>query len=111
MTIFAPRFRYDMAEYLKTRGPDAPIQDVIEVLQTGQYSADDPQVKDALEFFQNFPADVHPAQWETPCLDYFDHPGRQVYKNDVIAAMDAAGIDAIIYPSLEQPARTACSGQ
>lgn len=100
---FCPRFRYDMAEYLKSRGPDAPIKDVMDVLESAQYGKDDPRVKGALEFFRDFPADIHPSQWETPCPDYFDHKGRQAYKNDVITAMDAAGIDAIIYPSWNNP--------
>jgi amidase len=100
---FCPRFRYDMAQYLKSRGPNAPIKDVMEVLESGQYGKDDPRVKTTLEFFRDFPADIHPSQWETPCPDYFDHEGRQAYKNDVVAAMDAAGIDAIIYPSWNNP--------
>ncbi len=100
---FCPRFRYDMTEYLKSRGADAPIKDVMEVLETGQYGKDDPRVKTTLEFFRDFPADIHPSEWDVPCPDYFDHEGRQAYKNDVIAAMDAAGLDAIIYPSWNNP--------
>lgn len=102
-SYFCPRFRYDMAEYLKTRGEDAPIHDVMEVLESGDYSKDDPRVKGGLEFFRDFPADTHPSQWDEPCPDYFDHPGRQAYKNDVIAAMDANNIDAVVYPSWNNP--------
>ncbi len=100
---FCPRFRYDMAEYLKSRGDDAPIKDVMEALDKEQYGKDDPQVKDALEFFRDYPADIHPEDWDTPCPDYFDHPGRQAFKNDVIAAMEAASVDVVVYPSWNNP--------
>ena len=100
---FCPRFRYDMAQYLATRGPDVPIKDVMAVLDSGQYGKDDPRVLSALTFLSDFPVDVHPSKWKTPCFDYFEHPGRQAFKNDVIAAMDAAYVDVIVYPSWNNP--------
>ncbi len=102
-SYFCARFRYDMAEYLKERGADTPIHDVIEVLESDQYTKDDPLVKGGLEFFRDFPADVHPADWEESCPDFFHHPGRQSYRNDVVVAMDAMNVDAIIYPSWNNP--------
>jgi Asp-tRNA(Asn)/Glu-tRNA(Gln) amidotransferase A subunit family amidase len=43
--------------------------------------------------------EVHPAEWETPCPDYLEHEGRQAYLNELVAAMEEAGVDAVVYPS------------
>jgi Asp-tRNA(Asn)/Glu-tRNA(Gln) amidotransferase A subunit family amidase len=97
---FCVRFRYDMHEYLASLGEDAPIKDVLDVLETKQYS---PYIEARLSFFGGGPADIHPQDEEPPCPDYQDHPGRQAYLADVIGSMDTAGIDAMIYPSWTNP--------
>jgi Asp-tRNA(Asn)/Glu-tRNA(Gln) amidotransferase A subunit family amidase len=97
---FCVRFRYDMAQYLSALGDDAPITDVMEVLDTGQY---DSYVEDRLRFFGANPANVHPATLDPPCPDLPDHPGRQAYRGDVIESMDRAGVDVIAYPSWTNP--------
>jgi Asp-tRNA(Asn)/Glu-tRNA(Gln) amidotransferase A subunit family amidase len=97
---FCMRFRYDMRLYLESLGEAAPIRDVVEVLASGEYH---PYIKDRLERFGTFPATVHPRDWDPPCPDYADHPGRQSYLADVVASMDAAGVDAIVYPSWTSP--------
>ena len=97
---FCVRFRYDMHEYLKSLGDDAPIQDVLEVLDSKQYS---PYIEDRLTFFGGGPADVHPKDLEVPCPDYADHPGRQAYLADAISSMDDAGVDAVVYPGWTNP--------
>ena len=97
---FCVRFRYDMHEYLQSLGDNAPIQDVLEVLDGKQYS---PYIEDRLKFFGAGPADVHPKDLETPCPDYPEHPGRQAYLADVISAMDDAGVDAVVYPGWTNP--------
>ncbi len=98
--VFCVRFRYDMQQYLKSLGPDAPIKDVMEVYESGQYS---PYIKDGLEFFGGKPMGQHPEQADPPCQDYPKHPARKAYMDDVIAAMDAAKVDAIIYPTWTNP--------
>lgn len=98
--MFCQRFRYDMHQYLASLGEDAPITDVIQVLETGQYSS---SAERSLRGHVDRPLDVHPSQWDTPCPDYFDHPERQGYKDDLVAAMEAAGVDAVIYPSWTSP--------
>ena len=82
---FCVRFRYDMKQYLTSLGSDAPLEDVMDVLETGQYH---PYIEERLHFFGANPSDVHPADWQAPCPDLWDHPGRQAYRQDVIAAMD-----------------------
>lgn len=98
--VFCVRFRYDMEQYLKSLGPNAPIKDVMEVYESGEYS---PYIKDGLEFFGGAPLGQHPEQEDPPCLDYPKHPARKAYMEDVISAMDLANVDAIIYPTWTNP--------
>ena len=97
---FCPRFRYDMYVYLQSLGDGAPIHDVVEAYETDQYS---PYAKEAFEFFADGPLDVPPEKWDEPCLPYLAHPQRKAYLDDVLAAMDAAGVDALIYPTWTNP--------
>ncbi len=98
--MFCRRFRYDMYQYLSSLGDNAPIHDVLEVLETGQYADYSEQ---SLRRHEEMPMDVHPRDWDTPCLDYSEHEERQAYLADLVAAMDAAEIDAVIYPSWRNP--------
>jgi len=99
-STFCPTFRYDMRQYLKTLGNAAPITDVNEVLHSGQYG---PDAKGGLEFFSAFPADTPPEQWDEPCQRFVSNEKRQAYRADVIAAMDEAKLDAMIYPTWSNP--------
>ena len=97
---FCQRFRYDMWVYLGSLGANAPIRDVMEVFETGQYSA---YVEDRLEAARQRPNDVAPEDWDPPCPGFFAHEGRQRFLRDVVAAMDAARVDAIVYPTWTNP--------
>ncbi len=94
--MFCRRFRYDMSVYLSSLGTGAPIRDVAEVLETGQFH---PSSGSGLRSFARMPAEVHPSEWETPCLDFAINPSRQEFLETVVAAMDNQGVDALIYPS------------
>lgn len=94
------RFRYDMYVYLKSLGPDAPIKDVMEVLESGQFS---PDVKGGLEYFGAGPLDVHPNDRTPSCMEFPNHEGRNAFKNDVEASMDKYKVDVIVYPSWTNP--------
>ena len=98
--LTCPRFRYDVNRYLESLGPDAPIRDVATVLETGEYS---PYVEGALESLTERPGDVPPPEWDPPCPDFWNHPGRQAYRRDVVAAMDSAGVDVVVYPTWTHP--------
>ncbi len=98
--MFCRRFRYDMGVYLASLGEGRPIADVAEVLETGAYSD---YVEGRLEAFAEEPLDVHPSEWEAPCPDYFEHEGRQAYLEELTAAMDAADVDALAYPTWRSP--------
>ena len=98
--MFCRRFRYDMYQYLSSLGEDAPIHDVLEVLETGQYAD---YTEESLRRNENMPLDVHPRDWDPPCPDYAEHEQRQGYLSELQAAMDGAEVDAIIYPSWRNP--------
>jgi Asp-tRNA(Asn)/Glu-tRNA(Gln) amidotransferase A subunit family amidase len=94
--LFCQRFRYDMHQYLLSLGDGAPMTDVLEVLETGQYA---PYAERSLRSYSDTPMDVHPSQWDPPCPDFHDHEGRQAYLRELVAAMDEAEVDALVYPS------------
>jgi len=97
---FCARFRYDMHEYMKSRGPGAPFTDVSTVLETGEYG---PDAKRGLTFFSQSPLDTPPENWETPCPAYQSHPGRQAFLGDALLGMENAGVDVLVYPSWTHP--------
>ncbi|WP_419162661.1 amidase [Candidatus Palauibacter sp.] len=94
--MFCRRFRYDMWVYLQSLGPGAPMADVLEVLEDGRFSD---YAEASLRRNQGAPLSVHPSGWDEPCPDYAENEGRQAYLADLVAAMDAQGLDAIVYPS------------
>ena len=94
--MFCRRFRYDMWVYLRSLGPAAPLTDVLEVLEDGRYSD---YAEASLRRNQGAPLDVHPSEWDEPCPDYAENEGRQGYLANLVAAMDAERLDAVIYPS------------
>jgi len=94
------RFRYDVGQYLASLGEGAPIRDVAEVLETGQYSD---YIENNLRGRVGPPLDLNPVDFDPPCLDYFQNEGRQGFKADLVAAMDEAGLEAILYPSWTNP--------
>lgn len=98
--MFCQRFRYDMHQYLLSLGGAAPMTDVLEVLEMGQYHR---SAERSLQRYTDTPPDIHPSRWDPPCPDYLDHPERQGYLKDLVSAMDKAGVDALIYPSWLQP--------
>jgi Asp-tRNA(Asn)/Glu-tRNA(Gln) amidotransferase A subunit family amidase len=98
--MFCNRFRYDVGQYLASLGENAPIRDVAELLETGQYSG---YIEDNLRTWTEGPFDVHPRDLDPPCPDYLEHEGRQAFKADLTAAMEEAGLDALIYPTWTNP--------
>jgi hypothetical protein len=71
----------------------------MEVVETGQYA---PYVRDRLDFYGARPK-LPPEEWDPPCLRFPHHPARRAYREDVVAAMDANRIDALLYPTWTSP--------
>ena len=94
------RFRYDMHQYLSSLGEDAPIQDVLEVLDSGKYSS---YTQSSLRSYENRPKDIHPSKDVPACPDYLENESRQAYLADLVHAMDVAQVNAVIYPTWRNP--------
>ncbi len=98
--MFCRRFRYDMRQYLLSLGEAAPIHDVREAYEAGQYSE---YVAERLDRGTEAPADLHPADFDPPCPDFAEHPDRQAFLAAVTEAMDAERLDAVVYPTWTTP--------
>ena len=98
--MFCGRFRYDMHVYLSSLGDAAPITDVLQVLETGEYSS---YVENSLRRAEDSPLDMPPAEWDPPCPDYLENEQRQGYLTDLVNAMDETGLDAVVYPTWLSP--------
>lgn len=96
---FCGRFRYDVGQYLKTLD-NPPFLDVNEVLLTGEIA---PETRASFDFYAQYPLDVVPDEWEEPCPTWPNHPQRNQLLANTIAAMDEAGVDALIFPSWSNP--------
>jgi len=96
---FCGRFRYDVGQYFKSL-ENPPLFDVNKVLETGDIA---PESKAAFDFFTQRPLDVVPDEWEEPCLTWPNHRERNQLLSSVIAAMDAAQVDALIFPTWSNP--------
>lgn len=94
------RFRYDVGVYLASLGEGAPIRDVVEVLETGEYG---PDAEGGIRSFAEGPLDVHPRDGDPPCPDFAVHPGRQAALAAVVEAMDDLFLDAFIFPTWSNP--------
>ncbi len=100
-TGFCSRFRYDLKNYLATRGPSAAIHSLDEVVASEQFL---PMNADAMQWAMS--ASGLPEDQQPPCVDVQGDPRRKQFLDAVLAAMDKADIDAIIYPSWTNPPRT-----
>jgi amidase len=89
------RFRYDVNAYLRGEGASVPFTDVATVVATGAYSAD---VAADLKELVAVP-DTPPDQLSPPCPSHPDHPLRKAFLTDVLASMDRAHIDLLVFPT------------
>jgi len=97
---YCQRFRWDLAQYLKSLGPEPPITDVVEVLATGAFS---PYVEERIR--NNTQGDLVDPEVAQPtrCAPYPEHAARQRFLAAVVRAMDAANVDVVAYPSWTHP--------
>ena len=99
-TGFCSRFRYDLKNYLATRGPSAPIHSLDEVVTSKQYL---PMNEGAMQWAMS--ENGLPQDQQPPCVDVQGDPRRKQFLDAVMVAMDKANVDAIIYPSWTNPPR------
>jgi Asp-tRNA(Asn)/Glu-tRNA(Gln) amidotransferase A subunit family amidase len=99
-TGFCSRFRYDLGQYLNTLGNSAPIRSLDEVADSGRFLE-----RSATAMQWAMGVDSHPQSQTPPCVDVQGDPRRKEFLDAVLASMDAARVDAIIYPTWGNPPR------
>jgi Asp-tRNA(Asn)/Glu-tRNA(Gln) amidotransferase A subunit family amidase len=99
-TGFCSRFRYDLESYLRTLGASAPIRSLDSVAESQRFLALNGE---AMQWAMSVDGD--PASQDPPCVDVQGDPRRKQFLDAVVAAMDEAGIDAIVYPTWSNPPR------
>ncbi|MCH2346663.1 MAG: amidase family protein, partial [Pseudomonadales bacterium] len=92
-------FRYDLKQYLESLDKP-PLHDVASVLESSEFAIES---KGALEFFSQFPLEIAPDERQDPCLIWPNHPLRNQLLENTVRAMDAANLDALIYPTWSNP--------
>lgn len=96
------RFRYDVGQYFKTL-TSPPLLDVNEVLESGEVAE---ATRSSFTYYAQFPLNVPPDEWDPPCLTWPNNPQRNQLLESTVAAMDAANVDALIFPSWANPPAT-----
>lgn len=99
-TGFCSRFRYDLQNYLVTLSGAAPIGSLDEVYRDQRFL---PGSAEAMKWAMAVSGT--PREQNPPCVDVKGDPRRSQFLSAVVAAMDASELDAIIYPSWNNPPR------
>lgn len=87
----------DIKTYLDTLGPDAPVNSLDEIIESGKYH---PSIEKGLKKAQS----VQLAPEEDP--DYYkSEVNREVYRMAILEAMAKQDVDVIIFPTWNYPPR------
>ncbi len=93
-------FRHDIDAYFASLGPSAPVKDLQQIVDSGRYSA---SIERRLE--RALGEELPPEQRDPPCRGVFEDPRRIAFRRVVLDAMDRLEVDALIYPSWNNPPR------
>lgn len=92
---YCARFAFDANTYLRSAGHPGAPHDIQEIFAAGSYS---PHSKSDFERFLKGSA-LDPQNSKPGCPLYLAHPGRRAMLHDLVSAMDAARVEALIYPT------------
>jgi amidase len=90
----------DLNEFFAVHGTNAPYKSLQDIYDSGLYL---PSIQDRLK--RSLDPRSNPNYRPGPCLDTYHDPKKIAYRNTIVAAMDAAKLDAIIYPTWSNPPR------
>ena len=96
LTVWCPRFRYDLENYLESLGDDAPAIALQEIIDSKKFH---PQLAADLDYFQN---EAAPAVNEE-CRRSIE--GRAQLTASVDGLMTEHNLDALAYPTWSNPPR------
>jgi amidase len=94
--LFCNRFKYDIEAYLAGLGPQAPVKNLDEILASQKFH---PSIEKRMRDAQAEP----PPDRNPSCL-VAEESGRRLARA-VLTAMDNAKLDALVYPSWNNPPR------
>ena len=98
--IWCGDFQGDLNQYLAQHAQNARYKNLAEIVQSGLYL---PYIEGRLKTSMQ-PKTAAEAQ-DPPCLDVYHNPKKIAFRNALLAAMDGAKLDAIIYPTWSNPPR------
>lgn len=84
----------DVNTFFSVHGANAPYHTLQEVFDSGLYL---PSVEERLK--RSLDPKSNPNYRPGPCLDTYHDPRKIAYRDAIVSAMDAAKLDAIIYPT------------
>jgi Asp-tRNA(Asn)/Glu-tRNA(Gln) amidotransferase A subunit family amidase len=99
-TGFCSRFRYDINNYFASLGDKAPVKKLSEIVKSKRYLKIN---QGAIDWAMS--VDVSPQEQEIPCVDVEGDPRRKALLDAVVSHMDKSRVDALIYPSWNNPPR------
>jgi Asp-tRNA(Asn)/Glu-tRNA(Gln) amidotransferase A subunit family amidase len=94
--LFCNRFKYDIEAYLAALGPQAPVKSLDDILASQKFH---PSIEKRMRDAQAEP----PPDRNPNCLAA-EESGRRLAQ-DILAAVDGAKLDALVYPSWNNPPR------
>jgi Asp-tRNA(Asn)/Glu-tRNA(Gln) amidotransferase A subunit family amidase len=94
--IWCGDFEADLNHYLAESAPNARYKNLQEIVQSGLYM---PYIESRLK------NSLQPKDPVQPCPDIYHNEKKIAFRNAVLAAMDDAKIDAVIYPTWSNPPR------
>lgn len=95
---WCPMFKVDLENYLASLGENAPVKTLDEIVESGKYSD---YIERNLRYFQGIEGD--PSADGIACQDAFTDARRIAYREAIETVMDEQGLDAIIYPTWNNP--------
>ena len=101
-TGFCSRFRYDINNYFKSLGNRAPVKRLLEVVQAKRYH---PSSEGGIKWAMSVDVEVTPQQQSIPCVGVEGDPRRKALLEAVIKTMDQYKLDALAYPTWNNPPR------
>ena len=91
-------FKHDINQYLAALGPRSPVQNIDQVLASGQYSA---YIKGNLQ--DEIAHGVSPRANESGCGEAYTDPRRIAFRQAVTTVMDRYQVGALVYPTWNNP--------
>ncbi|GAB5524960.1 MAG: amidase family protein [Roseivirga sp.] len=95
---WCPMFKVDLENYLASLGDKAPVKTLDELIATGKYSD---YIENNLKYFQGINGD--PSADDITCQDAHTDAHRIAFRDAMHVAMDENDVDALIYPSWNNP--------